>query len=62
MDEEFKYKSKVFEIVPNTKRNQELRARKLAEENQKKQEAEKVPININIKITFFYILKKFDIY
>ena len=41
-DDEFKYKSKVFEIVPNTKRNQELRARKLAEENHRKQEAEKV--------------------
>lgn len=42
MDDEFKYKSKVFEIVPNTKRNQELRAKKIAEENQRKQEAEKV--------------------
>jgi len=44
MEDEPKYKSKTFEIVPNTKRNQELRAKKLAEENQKKQEDEKVTI------------------
>lgn len=44
MDEplDFRYKSKVIEIVPNTKRNQELKAKRLAEENQKKAEAEKV--------------------
>ena len=46
-DDEFKYKSRVFEIAPNTKRNQELRAKKLAEENQRKQEAEKVPYIIS---------------
>lgn len=39
---EFRYKSRIVEIVPNTKRNQELKAKRLAEENQKKAEAEKV--------------------
>ena len=53
-DDEFKYKSKVFEIVPNTKRNQELRAKKMAEENQKKQEAEKV----NYSLIFLYFFTK----
>lgn len=54
--DEFKYKSRVFEIVPNTKRNQELRAKRIAEENQRKQEAEKVFFNF----FFFSIIFKLD--
>ncbi len=40
MDEllEFRYKSRVTEILPNTKRTQELRAKKLAEEDKRKME------------------------
>ena len=55
-DDEFKYKSRVFEIAPNTKRNQELRAKKLAEENQRKQEAEKVPYIISNIFLIFSII------
>ena len=35
---EFKYKSKVTEILPNTKRTQERRLKQKAEEEQKRKE------------------------
>ena len=58
MEDEPKYKSRIFEIVPNTKRNQELRAKKLAEENQKRQEDEKVCLFFPIPLKKFLRKKK----
>lgn len=58
MEDEPKYKSRIFEIVPNTKRNQELRAKKLAEENQKRQEDEKVCLVSSYSVKFFANRKK----
>lgn len=39
---EFKYKSFVQEILPNTKRTQQLRDKKLEEERRKKAEADRL--------------------
>lgn len=38
--DQFKYKSRIVEILPNTKRTLERRQKQLAEEMQRKREAE----------------------